>query len=1036
MNSSESFFSRMVAALDSPLCVADRSGQIRAANAAFALLAGHSVAALQGMSLRALLSAADASALLAQIERPEPDPRETTTPFGAVEATRQPVRWRVLGAPEPDSDSVLISAAAAAPDQAARTQRALLELTAILDNASAGIVFTRDRVIQRCNQRVADIFGYATPEQLTGQPTIRLLPDADSFNRLSVEATPLLSAGRFFHIDWLLRRADGSDVWCNVYGKAVDPADTEAGTVWIIEDISEAKQTAENLRQTSRLMSAIMENAPVGIVLTKDRRITGYNAKFREMFGFRDDSGVEQPGRVLYRTDDEYAAVGAVAAPLLSTGRPFHTELFMRRQDGSDFWASLIGYVQDQDHPRDGTIWILEDHSERKIAEEALKQARDELTAIFDNASVGILFTRNRVFQHCNRGAAEIFGYRSPEELVGRPGSVIYPDAQSYERIGREAGPLLAAGKSFHAEWLYKKADGTPVWCRLYGKAVDPSKTDQGTVWIVEDITDAKQTEEALHHTLREMEAIMRNAPVGIIFTRERHIVRYNPKLAELFGFDGEQAVGLPARVLYRSDDEYQSLGKIAAPLLSQGKPFQMELFMRHQDGSDFWVNLIGYVQNKDDPAEGTIWICEDRSAFKQAQERVERANAELVVARDRAEVANRAKSDFLAKMSHELRTPLNAVLGYAQILQREKTLSDRAALGLATIEQSGQHLLTLINDILDLSRIEAGKLELDPGVVVLPSFLGVVADIVRVKAEQKDLLFDFDAPADLPRAVRVDDKRLRQVLLNLLSNAVKFTDRGMVALNVRALPQVSGLTRLRFEIRDTGIGIAAEHAPRLFQPFEQVSEQSRRSGGTGLGLAISRELVRSMGSDITVDSTPGVGSAFAFELMLPVVETAAVSTSRSRVVTGYEGPRKKVLVADDIAENRALVVDFLRMLDFATAEAANGVAALIEARAFVPDLILMDNVMPLMGGVEATRRLREDRDFDAVPIIAVSASASQTDRERSLAAGVNAFLHKPVDFDELLKAMQSLLRVTWTYRDVAARADGAAVKGYLGSGA
>jgi len=987
LNTGEVFYSRLLAGLDCALCMVDRDGRIREANPAFALLVGQTPASLVGRTLASLAEA------------------------GAA-------RFDTLGAASPDSALQLVSARALRGDSTS-TERALLELGAILDNASTGILFTRDQVIERCNQRAADIFGYAAPAELIGQPARSLCPDDESYAVLGREAAPLLAAGEPYHVDWLGRKADGETVWCSIYGKAVDPAHTGAGTVWIIEDVSEARRTAEALRKTTGLMGAIMENAPIGIVLSRDRRITGYNPKFREMFGFDGDAGVGQPGRVIYRSDAEYDALGAAAAPLLSSGQPFATEMFMRRKDGSDLWVSLIGYVQNQDNPRDGTIWLIEDHTERKNAAEALKLARDELAAILDNASVGILFTRNRHFQHCNRGGAEIFGYASPEELVGQPGSVIYPDAESYDRIGREAGPLLAAGKSFfHPAWLYKKADGTPVWCRLYGRAIDPSKTDQGTVWIVEDITQAKQTQEVLKQTTREVEAIMRNAPVGIIFTRERRIFRYNAKLASMFGFDGDAGVGLPARVLYRSDEEYAALGQVAAPLLSQGRPFQMELFMRRQDGSDFWVNLIGYVQNLDDPAEGTIWICEDRSAFKQAQESLQQANAELVVARDRAEVANRAKSEFLAKMSHELRTPLNAVLGYAQILKRERAITERAALGLNTIEQSGKHLLTLINDILDLSRIEAGRLELDPGVVYLPSFMRVVADIIRVKAEQKDLLFEYDAPPALPRAVRADEKRLRQVLLNLLGNAVKFTDRGRVGLQLALLPSAGGMTRLRFEIHDTGIGIPGEQLPRLFQPFEQVSEMNRREGGTGLGLAISRELVRAMGGDIEVASTHGKGSVFSFELEMPTLEADVPAPPRERVTTGYRGPRKKVLIVDDIAENRRLVADFLRSLDFTLAEAGDGRDGLAQAEASPPDLILMDNVMPVMGGVEATRLLREQPAFRNVPIIAISASAAPADRERSLAAGVDAFMLKPIDFAELLLHIEGLLQLSWTYQD------------------
>jgi diguanylate cyclase (GGDEF)-like protein/PAS domain S-box-containing protein len=241
-----------------------------------------------------------------------------------------------------------------------------------------------------------------------------------------------------------------------------------------------------------------------------------------------------------------------------------------------------------------------------------------ELTAILNNASVGILVSCNKVIQRCNRRIAEIFGYLTPEELIGKPGMTIFPDAASYERIGREAGALLEGGQSFHADWMFVKADGSPVWCNVYAKALNPVRTDEGTVWILEDITEAKQTREALGQTLREMEAIMQNAPVSVLFTRDRKIIRYNPKFAEMFRFGDAPILGVPARVLYRSDEEYSDLGRVAAPLLSTGKPFQQELYMRCQDGTDIWANLIGYVLNPDNTSEGTIWIVEDRSVYKQ----------------------------------------------------------------------------------------------------------------------------------------------------------------------------------------------------------------------------------------------------------------------------------------------------------------------------------------------------------------------------------------------------------------------------------
>jgi signal transduction histidine kinase len=401
--------------------------------------------------------------------------------------------------------------------------------------------------------------------------------------------------------------------------------------------------------------------------------------------------------------------------------------------------------------------------------------------------------------------------------------------------------------------------------------------------------------------------------------------------------------------------------------------------------------------------------------ALRQMQ-RLDQLAERLEESRGAAEAASLAKSTFLASMSHELRTPLNAVIGFADLLKRERGLSERQVRSLDLIEQGGHHLLALINDVLDLARIEAGRFDLYPEAEDLPGFLRVVTDVMRVRAEQKNLLFQLDVPPDLPSTVYIDEQRLRQVLLNLLGNAVKFTDAGGVSLRVRSSAAGEDRVRLSFEVRDTGIGIDAAQLPRLFLPFEQVSEARRRSAGTGLGLAISRQLVRSMGGDIEVDTTLGQGSTFRFEIEVALGEGELQAEQHERLVIGYQGPRRQVLVVDDVPENRLLVVEFLTSLGFELAEAGDGREGMEKAHKLHPDLILIDNVMPVMSGLEATRLLREEPDFADVPIIALSASATRADRERSLGAGVNAFLNKPLDFDELLQQMGPLMRIDWVY--------------------
>jgi signal transduction histidine kinase len=294
-------------------------------------------------------------------------------------------------------------------------------------------------------------------------------------------------------------------------------------------------------------------------------------------------------------------------------------------------------------------------------------------------------------------------------------------------------------------------------------------------------------------------------------------------------------------------------------------------------------------------------------------EDMIRERTAELAVAKEHADAANQAKSDFLAHMSHELRTPLNGILGYAQILKRDKRLDQRQVDGITVIQRSSEHLLAIINDILDMAKIEAGRAELNLSDISLDRFIDFIAETIRVKATEKGLAFACEMAPDLPAGVRVDEKRLRQVLLNLLSNAIKFTEEGSVRLRVGYLPPA----RLRFEVQDTGIGIDEARLEAIFQPFEQVSDARHRVGGTGLGLAISRQLVRLMGGEFRVESRRGAGSAFSFELNVPVVAPQAVVVPSEWAVSGYKGPRKTILVVDDIAAKRAVAVDMLGQLGF-----------------------------------------------------------------------------------------------------------------------
>ncbi len=399
------------------------------------------------------------------------------------------------------------------------------------------------------------------------------------------------------------------------------------------------------------------------------------------------------------------------------------------------------------------------------------------------------------------------------------------------------------------------------------------------------------------------------------------------------------------------------------------------------------------------------------------------KAHQEAEEARRKAERANQAKSEFLSKVSHELRTPLNGILGYAQVLKDSDSLSDRQVRNLGVIEESGEHLLTLINDILDLAKIEAQKIELTYSDINLQRFLDNLVRIFQVRADQKGLYFIYELKPDVDHTVHVDEKHLRQILSNLLSNAIQFTQEGGINFKVLVseIPNSEDSVLVHFEIADTGVGLKQEDITRIFAPFEQVGPVGE---GTGLGLAISKHLAEMMGTQIQVESVPGEGSRFWFDLTILKVGTEkGLVQESSRKIIGYGGETRRILVVDDEKLNRDLIVDLLAPMDFDVFVAEDASEALNKVQAIRPHLILMDLKMPQLNGLEATSMLQQAVSSQASQllrpiVIAHSASAFDTDREKSIEAGCDDFLPKPVKRDDLLKLLEAHLDLDWIYFD------------------
>ncbi|WP_322489826.1 ATP-binding protein [Chloroflexus sp.] len=775
--------------------------------------------------------------------------------------------------------------------------------------------------------------------------------------------------------------------------------DESAHSTELSQQMADLQAELARLRAQNRFLLAAVNEMASGMLVTDtepDYPIIFANRAFSAITGYAPDEILGRNCRFLQGPQTDRMAVARIREAI-ATARPIHTRLLNYRKDGQPFWNQLaISPVRDETEQVVAFVGLQTDVTAQVMVEQALAERERLLRAVGKMVSVGgwefDLTTRQMVWSE------EMFAIH--ELPVGEPPSPeaalwFYPP-EVHHLIDQAFQQCLATGEPWDLEMPFRTARGNLRWIRSIGRPVWEAGRIVKLRGTFQDITRSKETELALRASERRYRMLADLLPGTIVLmfdTDLRLTLLAGAELAR-FGVNAAQVEGqLLPDIL--PEPHRSELLPLCYDVLA-GVPYHIDYVFNREV---FDTSLLP-VEITPGQISGGLIVGRNITVERQIA-------VDLLRAKEAAEQAERARSAFLASISHEIRTPLNAVIASAELLLTSALLETQRSL-VETIRVGGEALLAIVNNVLDLSKIEAGRLEIVAEPVDVRAIVDAVMTLFRRDAEQKGLAFNAAIDPALPSLVMTDGTRLRQILINLVSNAIKFTDRGSVLVSVDMVAPNTDRPQVAIAVRDTGIGIDAEQLPRLFQPFTQLDSDRARRGGAGLGLAISAQLVHLMGGELSVASQPGQGSTFTLRLPVQGVAAPEAASAPEAAPAPELSASLRVLVAEDNAINQQVVLHLLRVLGHHVTIVANGREAVQAIQHHPFDLVLMDLQMPEMDGEEATRQIRALGDQIRQPlIIALTAYAFAGMRERCLAAGMDGFLNKPVRLQDLRQALQ-----------------------------
>jgi PAS domain S-box-containing protein len=685
----------------------------------------------------------------------------------------------------------------------------------------------------------------------------------------------------------------------------------------------------------------------------------------------------------------------------------------VRHKDGSWRWLETFFRTLSPDSAVDGLVGNARDVTERKQAKEALQEREEHFRRLIENSHdlVQVVDAQGRI-AYTGPSAERLLGWTPEETLGGTAPDFIHPD--DLERLQRHVRDVLAMpGVSHRIEYRTRHKNGSWRWMETLASTFSPTTAADGVVINARDITERKEAELVVRASEERFRALIENAyDLTSISTPDGHIAYMSPSVFRVLGYRPEELEGRSALGYIHPDDVANVGRELARLVATPSVAGHAEYRFRHKDGSWRLLEAFARTLSRETADEGLVLNIRDVTERRRTEEALRQAKADAEQARGEAETANVAKSEFLSRMSHELRTPMNSILGFAQILsETDLSTADRNAV--QHILTAGEHLLNLINEVLDISRIEAGRQELSLEPVRLGSVLQEAITLVRPLAAPRAVWVADGAGAAGDQYVRADRQRLAQVLLNLLSNAVKYNHAGgSVRITSELLHSAAG-PRVRVRVEDSGRGIAEERRDQLFVPFARLGAEQTGVEGTGLGLALSQRLMAAMGGTLELESSSPQGSVFRVDLQAvasPVAAAAPLPTSTRAPALRTQSEVKLLYVEDNLANLSLIEAVLAPYTGWTLIPALQGQLGVELAREHAPDLVLLDLHLPDIPGDEVLRRLRADERTASMPVVVISADATPKSIERLTAAGADAYLTKPLNVKLFLATVERLL--------------------------